>query len=53
MQNDIAIFSPMANEEKGAKKFILELLSYKKLFRKFKFFIIIDNVSTDNTYKIV
>ena len=53
MQNDIAIFTPMANEEKGAKKFILELLTYKKLFRKFKFFIIIDNVSTDNTYKIV
>ena len=53
MQNDIAIFTPMANEEKCAKKFILELLSYKKLFRKFKFFIIIDNVSTDNTYKIV
>ena len=53
MQNDIAIFTPMANEEKGAKKFVLELLTYKKLFRKFKFFIIIDNVSTDNTYKIV
>ena len=53
MQNDIAIFTPMANEEKGAKKFVLELLEYKKLFRKFKFFIIIDNVSTDNTYKIV
>ena len=23
MKNDIAIFTPMANEEKGAKKFII------------------------------
>ena len=53
MKNDIAIFTPMANEEKNAKKFILEVLSYKKFFRKFKFFIIIDKASTDNTYKIV
>ena len=53
MKNDIAIFTPMANEEKYAKKFILELLSYKKHFKKFKFFIIIDKVSRDNTYKIV
>ena len=53
MKNDIAIFTPMANEEKNAKKIILELLSYKKFFRKFKYFIIIDKISTDNTYKIV
>ena len=53
IKNDIAIFTPMANEEKYAKRFILELLSYRKFFRRFKFFIIIDNVSTDNTYKII
>tara|TARA_B100000787_G_C16196173_1_gene301012 strand:+ start:2667 stop:3383 length:717 start_codon:yes stop_codon:yes gene_type:complete len=53
MKNDIAVFTPMANEETNAKKFILEILSYKKNFRKFKFFIIIDRASTDNTYKIV
>ena len=53
MKNDIAIFTPMANEEKNAKKFILELLSYKKFFNKFIYFIIIDKVSTDSTYKIV
>ena len=52
IKNDIAIFTPMANEEKDAKKFILELLSYKKYFNKFKYFIIIDKVSKDNTYKI-
>ena len=53
MKNDIAIFTPMANEEKYAKNFILELLTYKNLFKKFKIFIIIDKVSRDNTYKIV
>jgi len=53
MKNDIAIFTPMANEEKNAKKFILKLLFYKKFFRKFKHFIVIDKISTDNTYKIV
>ena len=40
IKNDIAIFTPMANEEKNVLKFILELLSYKKYFRRFKCFII-------------
>ena len=53
MKNDIAIFTPMANEEKYAKKFILELLTYKKYFKNFKIFIIIDKVSKDNTFNIV
>tara|TARA_Y100000389_G_scaffold189367_1_gene213012 strand:- start:865 stop:1581 length:717 start_codon:yes stop_codon:yes gene_type:complete len=53
MKNDIAIFTPMANEEKYAKNLILELLTYRKFFKKFKIFIIIDKVSRDNTYKIV
>ena len=53
MKNDIAIFTPMANEESNAKKFVLKVLTYRKIFRKFKFFIIIDRASTDNTYKIV
>jgi len=53
MKNDIAIFTPMANEEKYAKNFVIELLTYKKFFKKFKIFIIIDKVSKDNTYKIV
>ncbi len=53
MKNDIAILTPMANEEEYAKNFILELLTYRKFFRKFKIFIIIDKVSKDNTYKIV
>ena len=39
MKKDIAIFTPMANEEKNAEKFILEVLSYKKFFKKFKFFV--------------
>ena len=38
MRQDIAIFTPMANEEKNAKKFVLEVLSYQKFFRKFKTF---------------
>jgi dolichol-phosphate mannosyltransferase len=53
MKNNIAIFTPMANEEMNAKKFILKILSFKKYFNKFRYFIILDNVSTDNTYKIV
>jgi len=53
MKNDIAILTPMANEERYAKKFILELLTYRKFFRKFKIFIIIDKASKDNTYNIV
>jgi len=53
MKKNIAIFTPMANEEKTAKQFILEVLSYKKYFNKFKFFIILDNASNDSTYKIV
>ena len=52
IKNDIAIFTPMANEEKNVLKFILELLSYKKYFKRFKCFIIIDKASTDNTYTI-
>ena len=53
MKKNIAIFTPMANEEMNAKKFILKILSFKKYFNKFRYFIILDNVSTDNTYKIV
>ena len=53
IKKDIAIFCPMANEEKYAKKFILDLLSYKKYFKKFKFFIIIDKATTDNTFEII
>jgi dolichol-phosphate mannosyltransferase len=53
MKNDIAILTPMANEERYAKNFILELLTYRKFFRKFKIFIIIDTASKDNTYNIV
>ena len=52
IKKNIAIFTPMANEQKDAKKFILELLSFKKYFNNFKFFIIIDKASSDNTYKI-
>lgn len=43
----------MANEEKNAKIFILKILTFKKYFNKFKYFIILDNASTDNTYRIV
>ena len=43
----------MANEEKNAKIFILKILTFKKYFNKFKYFIILDNTSTDNTYRIV
>ena len=53
MRQDIAIFTPMANEEKNAKKFVLEVLSYQKFFRKFKYFLILDKASKDSTYEIV
>jgi dolichol-phosphate mannosyltransferase len=53
MKQDIAIFTPMANEEKNAKKFVLDVLSYKKFFKKFKYFIILDNASNDKTFNIV
>ena len=53
MKQDIAVFTPMANEEKNAKKFVLEVLSYKKFFKKFKYFLIIDKASKDSTFKIV
>ena len=53
MKQDIAIFTPLANEEKNAKKFVLEVLSYQKFFRKFKYFLILDNASKDSTFKIV
>ena len=53
MKKNIALFTPMANEEKNAKKFILKILKYRKYFNKFKYFIILDNASRDNTYKIV
>ena len=52
MKKNIALFTPMANEEKNAKKFILKILKYRKYFNKFKYFIILDNASRDNTYKI-
>ncbi len=35
MKQDIAIFTPMANEEKNAKKFILEVLTYRKFLMSF------------------
>ena len=53
MKKNIAIFTPMANEEKNAKEFILKILKYRKYFNKFRYFIILDKASTDNTYKIV
>lgn len=43
----------MANEEKNAEKFILEVLSFRKYFNKFKYFVILDNASHDDTYNIV
>ena len=53
MNKSICIFTPMANEEKNAEKFILQILSFKKFFKKFKFLVIIDKASKDNTYSIV
>lgn len=53
MKKNISIFTPMANEEKNAEKFILEILSFKKFFNKFKYFVILDNKSEDKTYEIV
>jgi len=53
MKKNISIFTPMANEEQNAEKFILKVLSYSKYFNKFNYFIILDNASKDNTYKIV
>ena len=32
MKQNISIFTPMANEEKTAKKFIIKILSFKKIF---------------------
>jgi len=52
-KREIAIFSPMANEEKNAEKFINEILSYRKYFDNFIYFIIIDKISKDNTFSIV
>ena len=43
----------MANEEQTAEKFIMEILSFKKYFNNFRYFVVIDKSSTDNTYKIV
>jgi len=43
----------MANEEKNAEKFILEVLALRKYFNKFKYFIILDKASKDKTYNIV
>ncbi len=43
----------MANEEQTAEKFIMKILSFKKYFNKFRYFIILDNASKDSTYKIV
>jgi len=53
MKQDIAIFTPMANEEKNAKKFVLDILTYRKFFKKFKYFVILDNASKDDTFNIV
>ena len=52
MKQNISIFTPMANEEKQ-QKFIIKILSFKKYFNKFRYFIIIDKASTDHTYQIV
>jgi len=52
-KREIAIFSPMANEEKNAEKFINEILSYRKYFDNFIYFIIIDKISKNNTFSIV
>ena len=53
MKKNILIFTPMANEEKNAEKFILEVLALRKYFNKFKYFIILDKASKDKTYNIV
>ena len=53
MKKNISIFTPMANEEETAEKFIIKILSFKKYFNKFRYFIILDNTSQDNTCKIV
>ena len=53
MNKNLAIFVPMANEENNAEKLIKDIFIYEKFFNKFKLFIIIDNVSKDNTIKIV
>ena len=53
MKKNISIFTPMANEEETAKKFIMKILSFKEYFNKFRYFVILDNASSDNTYKIV
>ena len=45
MKQNISIFTPMANEEKTAKNFIIKILSFKKYFNKFRYFIIIDKAS--------
>ena len=51
MKQDIAIFTPMANEEK-IQGFVLEVLSYRKFFKKFKYFLILD-VLLVSTFEIV
>ncbi len=53
MNKNLAIFVPMANEENNAEKLIKDIFNYERFFNKFKLFIIIDNVSKDNTIKIV
>jgi dolichol-phosphate mannosyltransferase len=53
MKKNISIFTPMANEEKNAEKFILEVLALRKYFNKFRYFIILDKASKDETYNIV
>ena len=53
MKKNISIFTPMANEEKNAEKFILEVLALRKYFNKFKYFIILDKASKDKTHNIV
>ena len=53
MKKNISIFTPMANEEETAEKFIMKILSFKKYFNRFRYFVILDNASNDNTYKIV
>jgi dolichol-phosphate mannosyltransferase len=53
VKKNISILTPMANEEQTAEKFIMEILSFKKYFNNFRYFVVIDKSSTDSTYKIV
>jgi dolichol-phosphate mannosyltransferase len=53
VKKNISIFTPVANEEQTVEKFIIEILSFKKYFNNFRYFVVIDKASTDNTYQII